>query len=44
MKNEVSIHVLLINIRYMAINRNAYILKRRLRVTTAGPEKTVSVP
>jgi len=44
MGNGGSIHISSFNVRYMATNRKAYILKRSLRVTTAGSEKTVSVP
>jgi len=34
----VSVRISLLDVKYMAGNRNAYILSHILRVTTAGPD------
>ena len=44
MKKDVSIHISSLDIKYRATNRNAYILKHNLRVTTAGPEVRFLTP
>ena len=44
MEKGVSVRIFSRYARYMVPNSNAYILKHSLRVTTAGPERTVSEP
>jgi len=38
MKKGVSVRIISLDVKYRATNRNAYILKHILRVTTAGPD------
>jgi hypothetical protein len=38
MKKGVPIRISSLDVKYRAANRNAYILKHNLRVTTAGPD------
>jgi hypothetical protein len=38
MKKGVSVRISSLDIKYRTTNRNAYILKHNLRVTTAGPD------
>ncbi len=43
-EKRVSIRINPLYVKYMAPNRNAYILKHNLRVTTAGPEVRFLTP